>query len=354
MHYFAAAGTAVVFALTAAAAVGQSDRIVWTDGTSTTECRVTGFTWREIKYTQRGNEETRSADAVARLEVEKVKELYKRAYGATSDDEAYAQFRKIAESLTKSNPFAAQFGFIEGARLLVKNREYNEAFALLEKLATELPDSGFRPEVFRMKLQYYLGQGKDGAENAKTVAKKYASTALTEGWPEGFAVEASYYDLMARAAAGDAAGAALQAELKALLTKVEGRLPSVTDRVKVQLAHALRAEGKLDEARQAYEEIIDKEGVDPSTLAQAFLGTGYAHMQAGDPKNTEPYRDALLAFLRVFLETPGASSEAIAEALYQGAESAEKWRGPDSGAMARRLRAYLRRDYAETAWGQKR
>ena len=81
-------------------------------------------------------------------------------------------------------------------------------------------------------------------------------------------------------------------------------------------------------------------GEDPAVIrdwAQTAEGLGYSHMLVGDPKNTEPYRAALLSFLRVFLETPGVGKETVAEALYQGAQSADKWRGPDSGAMARRL-----------------
>ena len=61
----------------------------------TEKVKVQGFTLREIKFSQRGRSDQRSADAVAALQVEKVKETYRRAYGAASDDEAAHQVEKL-------------------------------------------------------------------------------------------------------------------------------------------------------------------------------------------------------------------------------------------------------------------
>jgi hypothetical protein len=86
---------------------------------------------------------------------------------------------------------------------------------------------------------------------------------------------------------------------------------------------------------------------------QALLGLGHTRLAAGGPTDTEPYRDALLAFLRVYLEAPGSSAELKAEALYHGSLAAEKWRGPDAGAMAASLRGYLRRDFPASPWANR-
>lgn len=352
MNPLAAASAALLLAL-APAALAQKDRIVWTDGTVSDDVRVQDFTWREIKFTEKGRAEQRPADSVASIEVNKFKEAYRRAYGATSAGDRYDQFLSIAESLASKEPFLAQWGYLEAARLQAKINQYGEAFAVLEKMVQDLPDTGFYPEVFRWKLDYYLAQGKDKAGSATAVAKKYNQTTLEKGFPDGFVYEASYYDLMARAVDGSLEGGALQGELDGLLDKTEGAYPAVADRVRVQLANAHRAANEFDEARSIYQKLADKAGIDETTRALALLGLGYTDMETADRTNVELYREALLSFLRVYLETPGVAGEIRAEALYNGALAAEKWRGPDSGGMARRLRGYLRRDFPDSPWASR-
>jgi hypothetical protein len=290
---------------------------------------------------------------VARVEVAKVRDAYRRAYGAGSDADKYDQFLSTAESLTAKDPFLAQWGYLEAARLQVKNNDYGEAFAVLEKMVKELPDSGFYPELYRWKLDYYLAQGEEQARNAKAVAQQYSKITLEKGFPDGFVHEAAYYDMMTRAADGSLEGAALRNELEALLDRTEGAYPSVADRIRVQLANAHRVAKEFDEARAIYDKLVEKDAVDETTRALALVGLGYTLMETADRTNTEPYRDALLSFLRVYLETPNVAAEIRAEALYNAALAAEKWRGPDSGAMARRLRGYLRRDFADSAWASR-
>ena len=338
-----------VLALPAAAAA-QNDRIVWADGTATKGCQVTDFTWREVKFSEGGRNQARPADDVVRLEVEKVNEAYKRALAATSNDDRYNGLRAEAEKLAGTQPFLAQFGFLWAARLLLKNDQHDEAFALLEKMEKDLPNAGFRPEVYRIKLDYYLSGGKESSANAKAVARKYSDVVLKEGWPDGFVHEATYYDIRARAAAEEIAPAAEQTELKALLAKVSGTQPAVADRVRVQLAGSLRRMNRLDEARKMYEEVAGKESADDATRGQALLGLGHTLYAQGDSTQTEPYRAAMLAFLRVYLETAGAAEEVKAEALYYAAEACDKWRGQDAPAMSRRLRSFLRRDFPASPW----
>ncbi|MEM7201890.1 MAG: hypothetical protein AAF628_16605 [Planctomycetota bacterium] len=342
----------LLIASCAAPLTAQKDHIVWTDGTITRDCRITDFTWREVKFTDQGRSEAKPADAVARLHVEKVQNAFKRALAATSKDDKYLEFRRQAEKLSKSDPFLAQFGYVEASRLLVQNGQLGEAFALLEKMESELPDAGLRPEVYRIKMDVQLARGD--AASAKVVAKKYADTALQQGWPDGFVHEAEYFSIMARAAAEELDAGGRRAEMETLLGKTDGSFPSVADRARVQLANAARDGGRVDEALEAYEQVLNKAGVDEGTRAEALIGQGHAHLKQGDPSNTEPYREAMLAFLRVYLETESAPAERKAEALHFAAEACDKWRGPDAGQMARRLRGFLRRDYAETSWASRR
>ena len=350
MNKVVAAALVVVLAQHAAA---QKDRITWTDGTMTDNVKVQDYTLREIKFSQRGRSDQRSADAVASLQVAKVSDTYRRAYGAASDDEMFGTFLRIAQKLVGKDDFMAQWGYLEAARVARRLGEYNQAFAALEEMAQKMPDCGFHPELFRFKLDYYLPQGKEKAKSAIAVAAKYNKAAIEKGWPDGFVYEASYYQLMARAVDGSVKAGALQGELKGLLSKTEGAYPAVADRVKVQLADAQRLEDKLDEAKKTYTALVDKNGVDANTRMQALLGLGHTYFAGGDPGNKEPYRQALLSFLRVYLEAPPTASAMRAEALYHGGLSAEKWRGPDSGAMASRLRGYLRRDYPDSPWANR-
>lgn len=344
---------AALIAALAPAAAAQNDRITWTDGTMTEKVKVQGYTLREIKFSQRGKEDQRSADTVANVQVQKVEDIYRRAYGAASNDEKFGTFLSIAQGLVDKDNFMAQWGYLEAARIARQLGEYNQAFAVLEEMVQKMPDSGFAPEVFRFKLDYYLPLGKEKARSALAVATQYNKTAIEKGWPDGFLHEASYYELMARAVDGSVEGGALQGELKGLLNKTEGSYPAVADRIKVQLADVQRQEGNLKQAQKTYNELVDKNGVDDNTRMRALLGLGHTYFAGGDPTNTEPYRQALLAFLRVYLEAPSTAYDLKAEALYHGSLSAEKWRGPDSSGMASRLRGYLRRDFSESPWASR-
>lgn len=345
--------TLVVLAATVSAAA-QDDRIYWVDGTVTEKVTVTGFDQAQVRYKTRSDEENASSDRVARLEVEKVKEEYKRAYGAGTDEDRYRYFiGKADELIAKSDQFLGQFGLIEAIRLQMSVGQPAEGFAVFDKMLKELPQSGFIPEGYRLKLQYYLGS-KSGASSAKTVAATYVKEATQNGWPNGFVHEAGFYEIMAEAAGGQLQPEALVAKLKALLTQVEGGFPSVANQVKLQIANVQLSAKQLDEAKKIFEDLANQSSsTDEATLAGAELGLGHIYFEQGDPSKTEPYRDALLAFLRVYLVHKQAPSATRAEALYYAAEACDKWRGPDAAAMARRLRGYLRRDFGDSEWAKR-
>jgi len=345
MSKITVAAAFALFAALSPCAVAQ-DKIVWTDGTTTADVKVTDFTWREVKYTARGQSEVRSADAVADLDVKRVADAYRRAFSAQNDDEAYTVFRREAEKLTPKDAFLAQFGFVNAAEMLVKNGESKQAFLLLEKMVEDLPDTGFYPSLYRVKLETYLSMGDEGMGNAAAVAKKYHDTALTQGWPDGFVLEAEFYQLLT-------SGETNESQLRTLLGKTEGKYPQVANRLRVRLADAKRAAGDLDSARQAYTDLLDRPGVDSGTRAHAQLGLGHTEFASGDPANTEPYREALLSFLRVYLEPANIASDMRAEALYHAALACDRWRGPDSGQYAARIRHYLHRDYPDSSWANR-
>ncbi|MDP6928058.1 MAG: hypothetical protein QF412_00020 [Planctomycetota bacterium] len=346
---------ASIFALVLVAALpAQKDTIYWADGTTVAKVRIISFTWTEIKWTKSGRSESRSADQVARVDCEKVKDAYRRGYGASDDDEAYSQFRMEREKQVKSKKlFIAQFGFMEEANLLMGNKETGECFATLELMTKECPDSGFCPELYRMKLEYYLSLGKKGAANALKVASTYLNTAQTKAWPDGFLHEARFFGLMAEVAGGKMSEDKLKSGLRGLLGDTEGVYPRVANQVKLQVADQQRRQGETAASKKSYKELADQDGLDESTRAGALLGLGQAQLEEGNATDREPYRDALLSFLRVYIEAEKAPSDMRAKALYFASQACEKWRGQDSAAMGRRLRGYLKRDFPGSEWAKR-
>lgn len=336
----------VVVGVLTAIAPSQSDRIVFTDGTVEKDVTVTEFNLREIQWRSRAGSQSRPSDRVADVEVAKVKDTYKRAYAAGASASGPATFLAQANEL-KSTPFLAQFGYVEAARLFISNEQYNDAFQCLEQLHANCPDSGFLPLMYRAKLDYYLAQGK--ARDAASVADKYLTAAQTQGYPRGFAVEAQYYKTMSDVAGGGVSNTQLRQSMRDVQQQAID-YPDVASRARLQIANASRAEGGIDEARREYEDLLERDNIPDEVRAGAWLGLGHISFLAGNPANKQPYYDALLAFLRVYVETPKASPMLVAEALFMGSQAAEKWDGPDGSRMGRQLRYTLQRDFPENPW----
>ena len=330
------------------------DKITWVDGTVTTDAKVTGFNLREVKFNAKGSPQSKPADQVYRLNVKQVEDTYKRAIAATPADSP-GMFATQARSLIKKEPFLAQFGFVEAARQMMSDNQPKEAFGLLEEMAKELPDSGFLPELYRTKLDYYLSLGKEGAQNAAKVAKDYITAVNTQGFPEGALHEAEFYQVMVDAVSGQLNPAEMERRLNGVLAKTEGTFPNVANRARLALADALRAQKKTEQAQRYYTDLLDKGTLSKSLLAQAWMGLGYINLEQGDASNKEPFKQAFLNFLHVYLDTPEAPDEVVAEALFNGKVAAEKWGGLDSGMMSKRLEIILKRNprFAETAWAKR-
>lgn len=341
----------ITAALAIAGAVSaQKDRIVLTDGSAIDGVQVTSFDLRNVEFKRRGASESKSTDQVASLEVQKVKDAYRRAYSSIGSNEAPGNFLQEAER--QSDAFLKQFGYQEAAKLFIKNGQYSEAFQVLEELASKCPDSGFLPMVHQVKLDYYLAQGKAKAGDASSVAKRYSLAASTQGYPQGFILESRFYETMAQAAAGGLTPDRLRSALRSIQNEA-GAYPNVSNRCRVQIAETLRAENKIDEARSEFEDLLERDGISQAVLAQAWLGLGNCQFAAGTPSNREPFRDALLSFLRIIVEADGADPATVAEALYMGGQAADKWGGEDAGRMGRVLRGRLKRDYPDSEFARR-
>lgn len=331
----------------------QGDRIQWTDGSVTESCRITQFTVFEIKFTSRGNSETRSADQVAAVGWEKLDEWYRRATGAPLSEAPGEFLNEANKRLAKKDFLTAQIGFERMARLYAQNGQMSDAVAALQKLTEEIPDSGYAPEFFRLKLDYYLSQGKDGAKNAAAAANSYRETAVTKAWPKGFMLEASFYEVMAGAAAGTTQPADLERQLRGVLGSAEGVAAGVARRAKLQIARMLLLQDKLEDASKIYEDLADQRGLDQNSQARMWIDMGQIKFKRAAADDKDAFRKALLLFLRAYLDAPEASNELRAEGAFYAAAAAEKWAGPDARLIQGRMRAILRRDFAETSWAKR-
>lgn len=343
--WIAAAAVAIAAALPA-----QKDRIVLVDGKVIEDCTVLAYDLRKLDYRAKGSAASVESDLVASVTVEKTKDIYRRGYAAAGGPEGPGNFLTTARE--QKEPFIAQFGFAESARLLVEQGEYADAFAVLEELATKLPDSGFVPMLYRVKLEYYLQQGKSKASDAASVAKRYEETAGSQGYPRGCQIEARYYAVMAQAVGGAIDTTKMRRDLEAIVGEASA-YPNLADRCRLAIAESLVDEKKPDEAQKLLADLLGRNYIEPSTLAGALAGMGKVHFARGTPDNKEAYREALLAFLRVYVEVPKAQPGVTAESLYFAAQSAEKWGGPDAMTMARRLNHILVRDYPDNPWTKK-
>jgi hypothetical protein len=134
------------------------------------------------------------------------------------------------------------------------------------------------------------------------------------------------------------------------LANEASRFPNIANMARLQIADALRLENKNAEAKQEYEDLLAKDYTSDEVRAGSWLGLGLLQFAEGNPANREAYREALLSFLRVYVETPNAAPAVVAESLHMGSVAAERWNGPDSQTMSRRLRSLCNRMFPENPW----
>ena len=342
--------TLVLLASLSLAAPAQQDRIEWSNGTVTDRARVTGFTVFEIRYSVRATRAQAKADTVIGLEVERVREAYRRG-SATNDPGQYLVTARAR--LQASDNFLAQFGFYFAAKAFLDIGESANAFNTLDELATAIPDSGFLPDCYRLKMAFHLSQGRQGGARAVAVAKQYLQKIQSGGMPDGFALEAEFFQNVAEFTAGTMNPAELQRNLNNLRVKVSAPFPALGNRTQLWIGTAQRLQGQAAGAKKIFEELAEKDTVDVNTRAGAFLGLGHLEFAQGNPTNKGAYREALLHFLRVYVEAKEADSNLVAEALHFASESAQKWGGQDSPFMNRRLKLILTQDYPNSSWASR-
>ncbi len=339
--------TVLLFASIPVHAVAQQDTIRWMDGTITDRARVSDFNAFEVRYTVRGVRSQKPSDTVASLNLERVTDAYRRGVSADAPGVILTTARA---RLSDGDKFVAQFGFLAAARLFLAIGEQEEGFNTLDELKRSIPDSGFLADCYRLKIDYLLESGKEGAAQAEALAVEYRNQTTSLGLPAGFGLEAQFYEIISQFTGGSIDARGMQSGLDNLLIRVRGPYPSLGHKVRLGIGTSQRAQGQVDQAKETFQDLTEKENVEVNTRAGAYLGLGHLELSRGDSGTRDAFREALLNFLRVHEETKGASASIVAESLYFAAEAAQKWNGQDSAFMNRRLKLILASEYPNSPW----
>jgi len=324
----------------------QDDRVFKIDGSTVDEVSVDGFDIRELKYKKGGLSLSIGADQVAKVELANFDDVFR--LGLRDAD---LMLTKAREQLADSEPLMAQLGFVAASAMFFDSERPVEAVAALEEMQQALPEAGVIPEVYRQKFEYYMGKGAKGAANGTAVAKKYLSAAQGNAWPVGFVLEAEFFQALAERVGG-ADPVAYQSKLRSIISRASAENIMVANRANVQLADSLRETKDVDGARRIYETLAKKQGVDSSTRAGAYLGLGMVTlMEAGNDRAAN--KQALLWFLRVYLETRDAWPSLQANALYHAVLAAGQWRGPEYQYIMARCRGVLKNQFPNSDWTQR-
>lgn len=330
---------ASLFTLLAAnVATAQSDKIHLVNGTVVEKCKVTEYGIRGVRYKRGSGTESVETDRVAKVELGEFKSVYARGL-----DDAALLLTLTREQVKAKNDVMAQVGFVACANRFLDEGNPAQAVAALNEMAKAYKEGGALPEVYRLKFEYYMGAG---SPDALKVAKKYETDAIGGAWPDGFAIEASFFQALAE----KSSPADFQKKLKGVVNRARSANPIVASRANIELAHSMRKSGDAAGAQRIYDDIVKKDSVDDSARAGAYLGLGLVELEGEGGK--EAAKKALLYFLRVRLETTDAWPSLKAESLYHASQAARKWQGPEYRYIVGRCRGLLFNEYPNSEWAK--
>ncbi|HLQ36312.1 MAG TPA: hypothetical protein VK348_00825 [Planctomycetota bacterium] len=330
-------------------AVAQDDRVVLVTGEAIERIKVLGFDVRELRYQRDADAETITADRVARLELGRAAARHP----GGADLEPGALLAAARRQLEEKDVLAAQVGLLAAAELWLQHGSAageQRAVAVLDELRTRLPQAGTVIAALRLQIDLGLGQGPAGVARALGIARRLLADAVAGHWAPGCGLEGEYQVLRAAAADGSIGALDLQDRLRELLVRATAARAGPIDAVRTLLADSLRRSSDLAAARSLYQQVVDADLAAVDARAAAHLGLGQLQEAAGSARDREPYRAAMLQFLRAHLACRMARRDQHAEALYHAMQAAEQWQGDYWQEVHGRCRGLLLRDYATSAW----
>ncbi len=344
-----------VFSLFAILAIALSlpaqATIRWYDGETATDVRVTVFTAKAVDYRAGSGTKTRPAHEV--LEATSTKWL--EAYEEVDASDPAAYLAQADAYLAGKKDLLAQYGYWQSALISGAQGDPDSMFATLNKLNEVMPNSGFAPKYFGMRCRFFLS--KRDFKQALEVAAKYEETCITRSWSAGYEKEALLLTALVQYAAGEQRPAAVRATLAKLAEDESASGRFFSDQALIEVADLDRRDKKLEEAIAGYNALLARKGLEPNLTARALLGVAHlSYEKAKASKSADDYHAATKDFLMVYVLAQEANPEYVAEALYHGARTMEKWNGlPSCKSDAARLRGRLKlmSPYKETSWARK-
>ena len=347
--------TTLTGALMVGGAPAQNDVIEWRDGTTTRKAKVTEFTAAEIKFRVGGNNQTRGAHEARDLMVEKWQEALNRAGQDPKD--------RLGAAESEKDAFVAQALYHGAAEAFRVAADDNNMLECLRQLFEKYPRSGYAPEYFRRKVLFYMAKQPPRLKDAAAIAEKYGTACRLNAWNKAFELDAELWQKRAKAATKGANVDAFITELKDIVGRAGGVAEFVAISASADLADTYRKKKQYDEAATAYKSILEKKGVDGTTLARVYVGMGYIHLERAlketeAAKVKEEYHSAFVNFLKVYLNSrKTANAEIVGEGLYNAAKACEQWNGlPTCKRMAGLLRGKLKYNapWKNTYWAKKK
>ncbi|MDP7063111.1 MAG: hypothetical protein QF489_09310 [Planctomycetota bacterium] len=337
----------------------NQDSIVLVDGTVLEVDKILTETFKEVTY-KRGRSEGRKP-------AEEVLEVRHKVGASVLEDYVYAlevmdskkyadaipSFRLVLENEKLMNrkgyEWVRQHALFLQIRCMNSLADFAGVSATVDQLLAEVPDTFFYAPALLMKAQTKMDSGdKRGAEE---VFKRLQDDVVSKGLPQRWAREAELGLLLLN---DKLKGAEQQRALQGLAEKNLTQFPIVAARARVEVGNALVDEGKYEEARTFFKEII-KEGTGGDTvLAAAISGKGdCSYRQAlsmDSPAEQKPYlEEAILDFLTV-ASIYREEVRLVPRAMFFAGDSLK--RVGDSGG-ARQVANRLRRLFPDSSWKSK-
>ena len=202
----------------------------------------------------------------------------------------YAEVVKLLEPLTaegsKTPPRLVQSALYRLGRTHAETKNWSASAKALDRLLTEFPETSFLREAKLLRAEVALEQ--DDAQTADTILTALADLPADPKAPEGFALAVrrrkvqtllglKKWDEVVKAAESYKA----DAPKDPLLSEVE-----------YTRGRALQQLGRMDDARAAYQAVVDaRKGADLVARAQFMIGETYYHQ--------ENYHEAIRQYLKV-------------------------------------------------------
>ncbi len=272
------------------------------------------------------------------------------AMDARDYDKAVMMFRAAAGGVKKSAEWEVQYSLFHAAECLRLARQYDEAVKAYDELIAKVPRTKFIGRAFEQKALCH--ESKNDVARAVETFQSLKAASIKLG--PRFEILADFH--VTRLGQKNDPAAALEKfrELRARAER-EG-FSDIANLARLGVGTALIGQGKLEEARAFFQEIIkDRQASEVRVVAGAYLGLGNTFVASKAP-TAQDFDAALMPFLRVvFMYGPDlGNSPMVAEAAYWAGRCFESKEARDEKSRVRKVFLYqmVVKDYPGSDWAR--